>query len=222
MRDRLLKDQLYAQVARIGKAVASPKRLELIEVLAQGEKGVEALAADTGIDVRLASVHLKELRAARLVENRRDGRSVIYRLAGDEVAQLWVVLRTLAEDRLLELRSVMQELVAHPDELSPVGGKELLAQARRGAVIVIDVRPESEYRSAHLPHARSMPLAELETRLGELPTDKPVVAYCRGPFCLMAREAVRLLNRAGIPARRLDEGVAEWRARGLQTTSTRR
>jgi len=215
MTGRKLKNLLYEQVARIGKAASSPKRLELIEVLSQGEKSVEQLATATDISVKLASAHLKELKSAHLAEARREGKNMYYRLMDTRVAEMWVMLRTLADERLLELRAAMKEMVTHPDELAPMGGKELLAQAIRGDVIVIDVRPESEYQTAHLPHARSIPLAELKTRLGEIPKGKPVVAYCRGPFCLMAIEAVGLLTKEGIQASRLEDGVAEWRVRGL-------
>ena len=215
MTDRKLKNLLYEQVARIGKAASSPKRLELIEVLSQGEKSVEQLAVATDISVKLASAHLKELKSARLVEARREGKNMYYRLVDARVADMWVMLRQLAEERLLELQAAMKEMVSHPQELAPVGGKELLAQAKRGDVIVIDVRPEAEYQTAHLPHARSIPLAELKARLGEIPKGKPVVAYCRGPFCLMAIEAVDLLAKKCITAVRLEDGVAEWRARGL-------
>jgi rhodanese-related sulfurtransferase len=215
MNSRKLKNLLYEQVARIGKAASSPKRLELIEVLSQGEKSVEQLAAATDISVKLASVHLKALKSARMVEARREGKNVYYRLMDMRVAEMWVMMRTLADERLLELQAAMKGMVTHPDELAPVGGKELLAQAKRGDVIVIDVRPETEYQTAHLPHARSIPLAELKARLGEIPKGKPVVAYCRGPFCMMAIEAVGLLAKKGIKAARLEDGVAEWRARGL-------
>jgi len=215
MDNRRFKNLLYEQVARIGKAVSSPKRLEMIEVLSQDEKSVEQLAAATDISVKLASAHLKELRSARLVDARREGKNMFYRLVDPHVAEMWVMLHSLAEERLTELQAAMKELVTHPAELAPVGGKELLAQARRGNVVVIDVRPESEYQVAHLPYARSIPLAELKTRLGEIPKGKPVVAYCRGPFCLMARDAVGLMTRRGIKAVRLEDGVAEWRARGL-------
>ncbi|UCH52633.1 MAG: ArsR family transcriptional regulator [Pseudomonadota bacterium] len=215
MNARRLKDLLYEQVARIGKAVSSPKRLELLEVLSQGEKHVEQLAAATDISVKLASAHLKALKSARLVESRRDGKNVLYRVAGAQVAGLWVALRETAEARLTSLQTAMKELVSHPNELSPINGEELLAQAKRGDVMVIDVRPPGEYAAAHLPFARSIPLAELRSRIGELPKSKPVVAYCRGPFCLMALEAVRLLNREGFQAARFEQGVAEWHASGL-------
>jgi len=209
------KDLLYEQVARLGKAVASPKRLELIELLSQSEMRVEQLAAEAAISVTLASAHLKALKAARLLESRRAGRHIFYRLADDGVADLWVALRAAAESRLTSLQTAMRGLITHPTELAPVNGAQLLAQARRGEVIVLDVRPEGEYRAAHLPHARSIPLGELKQRLKELPAGPPVVAYCRGPFCLMAREAVALLSKRGYRASRIELGVAEWRAAGL-------
>jgi len=215
MNSRKLKNLLYEQVARIGKAVSSPKRLELIEVLSQGEKSVDQLAMATDISIKLASAHLKELKAARLVDARREGKNIFYRVLDVQVSEMWVMLRSVAEERLLELQAAMKEIVSHPQELAPISSKELLAQAKRGDVIVLDVRPETEYHTAHLPHARSIPLAELKARLGELPKGKPVVAYCRGPFCLMAVEAVGLMLKKGIKATRLEDGVAEWRARGL-------
>lgn len=215
MSNRQIKDVLYAQVARIGKAICSPKRLELIEILCQGEKSVEQLANDAEISVKLASAHLKELRIAQLVEARREGKNMVYRLSSTAVADSWVAIRSLAEDRLVELRVALAQLARFPGELSPVGRKELLAQAKRGEVVVLDVRPEAEFAANHLPYALSMPLAELHKHLDELPRDKPVVAYCRGPFCLMAKEAVEVLRGAGIQAMRMEEGVAEWRASGL-------
>lgn len=209
------KSHLYDQVARIGKALASPKRLELIELLCQGEKTVETLGAQADISVKLASAHLKELRLARLVETRKDGKYVLYRLAGASVADLWVALRSQAEERLVELQMALAALVEHRDDLEGLDRKAILKKAARGEVLVLDVRPSDEYAAAHLPHARSLPVDELKKRLAELPKDTPVVAYCRGPFCLMAREAVALLRRKGYSAFHLTDGVAEWRARGL-------
>jgi rhodanese-related sulfurtransferase len=213
MRD--LKNQLYEQVARIGKAVASPKRLEFIELLCQGEKTVETLAAQSQISVKLASAHLKELRLARLVDTRKDGKYVLYRLASTSVADLWVTLRSEAEERLVELQMALASIVEHGDELRGVDRASILRKASAGEVIVLDVRPEHEFTTAHLPHARSLPVNELKKRLAELPKDIPVVAYCRGPFCLMAKEAVELLRKKGYQAFHLTDGVAEWRARGL-------
>ena len=212
---RQIKSFLYEQVARIGKAVASPKRLELIELLCQGEKTVEALAAQAEISVKLASAHLKELRVARLVETRKDGKYVLYRLASTSVADLWVTLRGEAEERLVELQVALANLVAHGDDLEGIDRKAILKRAASGEVLVLDVRPADEYATAHLPHARSLPVDELKKRLAELPKDTPVVAYCRGPFCLMARDAVELLRKRGYSAFHLTDGVAEWRARGL-------
>ena len=212
---RQIKSFLYEQVARIGKAVASPKRLELIELLCQGEKTVEALATQAEISVKLASAHLKELRVARLVETRKDGKYVLYRLASTSVADLWVTLRGEAEERLVELQVALANLVAHGDDLEGIDRKAILKRAASGEVLVLDVRPADEYATAHLPHARSLPVDELKRRLAELPKDTPVVAYCRGPFCLMARDAVELLRKRGYSAFHLTDGVAEWRARGL-------
>jgi rhodanese-related sulfurtransferase/DNA-binding transcriptional ArsR family regulator len=212
---REVKDRLYEQVSRIGKAMASPKRLELVELLCQGEKSVETLAQQADISVKLVSAHLKELRAARLVGSRKDGRYVIYRLFDPGVAELWVNLRAAAEERLLELQMALRSLVTAGTELVGVDRNVILKQAREGAVVVIDVRPGEEFEAGHLPYARSLPLSELKKRLKELPKDKPLVAYCRGPFCMMANEAVALLLKQGYRAFKLDDGVAEWRAKGL-------
>lgn len=215
MNNRALKDLLYEQVARVGKALASPKRLEILEMLAQGEKAVETVAAEVAIDVKLASAHLKALKEARLVQVRREGKRMIYRLSGSDVAQLGVTLRHVAEEHLLELRMALQQMMAEPDRLTQVGRKELLAQAKRGEVVVLDVRPPEEFDTAHLPFARSVPLAELAHRLSELPRDVEIVAYCRGPFCLMSDEAVKLLREHGYRARKSFDGVSEWQAAGL-------
>jgi len=209
------KSYLYEQVARIGKAVASPKRLELIELLCQGEKTVEVLAAQAEISVKLASAHLKELRLARLAETRKEGKYVLYRLAGTSVADLWVTLRAQAEERLVELQVALASLVEHRDDLEGLDRKAILKKAKAGEVLVLDVRPADEFATAHLPHARSLPVDELKKRLAELPKETPVVAYCRGPFCLMAKDAVALLRRRGYRAFHLTDGVAEWRAHGL-------
>lgn len=215
MEKRRIKDLLYEQVARMGKALASPKRLELIEVLAQGEKTVEALSTELSIDVKLASAHLKALRAANLVDSRRDGKYVLYRLSGQDVSDLWVTLREVAEEHLLELRMAIDQMVAQPDKLASVDRKALLAQAKSGEVVVIDVRPQAEYDQAHLPFARSMPVDELEQRLSELPKRRQIVAYCRGPFCMLSDEALRLLRPQGYKISKILDGVSEWSAAGL-------
>lgn len=208
--NRRIKDLLYEQVARIGKAACSPKRLELIELLCQGEKTVDTLAREASISMKLASAHLRELRAAHLVDTEKQGKYVIYRLADRAVADFWVSIRSLAEDRLVELRMALEQIASNPKELAPQDRDSLVRLARKGDVVVLDVRPADEYLAAHLPFARSIPLDELKTRLAELPEGKTVVAYCRGPYCLMARDAVDLLRKKGFDALRLPEGVAEW------------
>jgi len=212
---REMKNLLYEQVSRVSKALASPKRLELIELLCQCEKSVETLARESAMSVKLASAHLRALRAGRLVETRKDGKYVLYRLADTSVADLWVSLRGVAEERLLDLQMALRSLMEARTNLVGVDRKSILRQAQHGDVIVIDVRPQEEFAAGHLPFARSLPLTELKQRLKQLPRDKPVVAYCRGPFCMMAHDAVALLQKQGYRAQPLEDGVAEWRARGL-------
>lgn len=215
MDSRTLKNLLYEQVARIGKALSSPKRLELVEMLAQGEKTVEMLASELSADIKLISAHLRILKEARLVNSRRDGKYIIYKLAGSDVAGLWVSMRQVAEEHLLELKVALGQMVDDPARLSAVDRETLLDQACRGDVVIIDVRPLNEYQTAHLPYARSMPVAEIEKRLAELPVDIEVVAYCRGPFCLLSDEAVALLTARGYRVRKIIDGVSEWQAAGL-------
>lgn len=219
MNNRALKNILYEQVARIGRAVSSPKRLELMELLAQGEKSVETLASELSIDIKLTSAHLRALKEARLVISRREGKYIIYRLAGNDVAALWINLRQVAEEHLLELRMALGQMTADPAKLVAVSREHLLEQARKGDVVVIDVRPRTEFETAHLPFARSMPVAEIELRLAELSTDMEIVAYCRGPFCLLSDEAVALLAAKGYRVRKLLDGVSEWLAAGLPVES---
>jgi rhodanese-related sulfurtransferase len=209
---RKIKDLLYEQVARIGKVFSSPKRLELIELLCQGEKTVETLAREASISVKLTSSHLRELRMAQLVETERQGKNILYRLADKSVADLWVRVHTLAEERLVDLQLALQKIATQPDELVANDRESLLKAARKGEVVVLDVRPTEEYLNAHLPFARSIPLEELRQRLAELPKDRSIVAYCRGPYCLMAVDAVTLLRQEGFSAIHLREGVAEWAA----------
>jgi len=211
----MIKEILYEQVARIGKALSSPKRLELVELLSQGEKTVEKLAQETDMDVRLASAHLKTLREARLVMSRREGKFMHYRLSGSDVVTLWLNVREVAENHLAELRVALDQMISAPDQLSTETRETLLAKARRGEVIVVDVRPETEFLAAHLPFARSIPLDELEQRLMELPSDIPVIAYCRGPFCLMSDNAVSILRQHGFNAHKINDGVTQWHRHGL-------
>ena len=212
---RKTKDLLYEQVARIGKVFSSPKRLELIELLCQGEKSVETLARDASISVKLTSSHLRELRLAQLVETERQGKNILYRLADKSVADLWVQVHILAEERLVELQLALQKIATRPDDLIANDRESLLKAARKGEVVVLDVRPAEEYLNAHLPFARSIPLDELRQRLAELPKDRSIVAYCRGPYCLMAVDAVALLKQEGFTAIHLRDGVAEWAVASL-------
>jgi rhodanese-related sulfurtransferase len=211
---RKIKNILYEQVARIGKVFSSPKRLELIELLCQGEKTVETLAREAAISVKLTSSHLRELRMAQLVETERQGKNIHYRLANKSVADLWVQVHTLAEERLVELQLALQNLASQPGDLIPNDRESLIKAARKGEVVVLDVRPAEEYLAAHLPFARSIPLEELRQRLAELPKDRSIVAYCRGPYCLMAVDAVELLKQEGYAAIHLRDGVAEWAVAG--------
>lgn len=215
MDKRTLKDLLYEHVARIGKAVASPKRLELLELLAQGEKSVDVLSVELSIDIKLTSAHLKALKEARLVTSRREGKFMVYQLTGNDVAGLWVKLRQVAEEHLLELRQALDQMVSDPTQLTTLDRQTLMDQASQGDVVVIDVRPSAEYAVGHLPFARSMPVAEIEQRLAELPTDKTIVAYCRGPFCLFSQEAYQLLSARGYRVAKLLDGVSEWQAAGF-------
>lgn len=207
---RRVKDILYEQVARVGKATSSPKRLELIELLCQGEKTVETLAKEATISMKLASAHLRELRSAHLVETERSGKNIYYRIANREVADFWVAIRSLAEDRLVELKMALAQITNAPKELTPKDRDALVMAARKGEVIVLDVRPTAEFEAAHLPYAQSMPIEKLKAQLSDLPKGKTIVAYCRGPYCLMAKDAVDLLKQKGFEAIHLPEGVAEW------------
>ncbi len=215
MDKRKTKDLLYEEVARIGKAVSSPKRLELLELLAQGQKTVDVLATEASIDIKLASAHLKVLKAARMVIAERDGRFMTYRLSGEDVSALWVNLRTVAEEHLVELKVAMDGIFSAPEKLDTETRRSLMSKARRGEVVVIDVRPAAEYETGHLPFARSMPLDEIRQRIKELPADRDIVAYCRGPFCMMSAEAVALLKAHGLRAHKIADGTPEWQAAGL-------
>ncbi len=223
MDKRNLKDLLYGQVARIGRALASPKRLEILELLAQGEKAVETLTRELGIDVKLASAHLTALKEASLVTSRSAGKYRVYQLSDhDGLARLNVALRSVATTHLQDLQSALQHVLSGPQPISAIDRRTLLAQARRGEIVMLDVRPPDEYNTAHLPYARSMPLAELEHRLAGLPRDKLIVAYCRGPFCMLSDEAVQRLLLLGFPAQKMADGISEWRAAGFRLATAGR
>lgn len=212
---RVFKDRVYEQLARIGKATASPQRLELLELLSQGPRTVENLAQEVHLTVANTSRHLQVLRAARLIEAEKEGVFVRYRIADKSVADFFRSLRVLAANRLAELDQIARQFFTDRDTLEPVDRKALLAHARKGLVTVLDVRPSDEYRSGHIVGALSIPLSELQDRLAELPRDRDIVAYCRGPYCVLAAQAVELLRERGFHAVRLEDGVADWRAHGL-------
>jgi len=218
---RQFKDEVYEQTARISKAAAAPKRLELLDLLGQGPRTVEALASLAGLSVGNASQHLKILRAARLVDAEKQGLYVVYRLADADVGRLLVTLRSLARSRLAEVERVTREYFERRGALEAVPGDELVRRVRSGEVTVLDVRPAEEYRAGHIPGARSIPITELEARLQEVPKGREVVAYCRGPYCVMAAEAVDLLRRKGFRAHRMEEGVVDWRARGWRVATAK-
>jgi rhodanese-related sulfurtransferase/DNA-binding transcriptional ArsR family regulator len=216
---REFKDRLYEEIGRAARALDSPRRLEILEVLAQGERSVEDLAGQTGLSFANASRHLQVLRGARLVEARKDGLRVHYRLPGPDVYDAVRAIRVLAERRLAEIDALVRTYLKARDQLEPVPREELRRRAREGSVLVIDVRPPEEYRAGHIPGAVSLPLDELEERMRELPARKEIVAYCRGPYCLMAYSAVEKLRARGRRARRLVEGFPEWRAAGFPLES---
>ena len=213
-RARRFKDTVYALQAQTGKAVASPLRLELLDLLAQGPRTVEALARESSQTIANTSQHLQVLRGAHLVEAEKRGLYVTYRLAGEEVTRFCLALRQLAESRTAELERAAQGFLEERGQLEPIDQEALLARIRRGEVTLLDVRPEEEYHAGHIPGALSVPLAELERRLSELPRRREVVAYCRGPYCVLAIEAVARLRDRGYRASRLEAGVPDWRARG--------
>jgi rhodanese-related sulfurtransferase/DNA-binding transcriptional ArsR family regulator len=217
--NRAFKDTVFEQLARIGKAIDSPKRLELLDLLAQGERSVEALAGLAGLGVTNASAHLQVLARARLVASRKDRTRVLYRLADDQVAGFLAALRELAAARLADLDQAVRTFLHTAEDPEPVTRAELTERLASGAVTILDVRPVEEYAAGHIPGAHSIPPdrleAELDAALARLPGDTEIVAYCRGPYCVYAPTAVRLLRQRGIAARRLEDGFPEWRLAGL-------
>ena len=212
---REFKTDLFEQFARIGKALASGRRLEVLELLAQRERNVEDLARLTNMSVANASQHLQVLRAARLVEVRKDGLYATYRLGDERVFGLWKALRELGESRLAEVNHMVRTYLADRNSLEAVTAVDLRRKLKQNSVIVLDVRPAEEYDAGHIAGARSVPLNELRTRLKELPKSREIVAYCRGPYCVLADEAVALLRSHGLRAFRFEQGFPEWKASGL-------
>ncbi len=213
------KREVYDNLARIGTALGSTVRLELIELLAQGERSVDELARLTGATVANTSQHLQKLKQAGLIVGRKDARFVRYRLAGDEVVRLFDALGAAGQAYLADVDRVVRLYFTSRDDMEPVPALELLERAKKGLVTVLDVRPAEEFAAGHLPGAVNIPIGELAKRLAELPRRREVVAYCRGPYCLMSYDAVELLRRKGLKARRLRAGLPEWRLAGLPVES---
>jgi rhodanese-related sulfurtransferase/biotin operon repressor len=214
MGERAAKDALFAEFAAVGKALGNPKRLELLDLLAQGPRSVEVLAQAAGVGVTTCSAQLQTLREAGLVESRRDGKRVYYSLTGDDVAALWQQLRHVAQQHRPHTELARRSYLG-PDDTTAVDTAELLRRMEAGDALVLDVRPAAEYAGGHLPGAVHIPLDELEQRLSELPRDREIVAYCRGQYCVLAHDAVRLLTSHGRTARRATDGVLEWRVAGV-------
>jgi rhodanese-related sulfurtransferase len=213
--NRLFKNAIYEQFARIGKAVSSPKRLELLDLLCQGPRTVEVLAKESGLTVANASQHLQVLRTSRLVETEKEGLFVIYRLADQAVCEFFRAMRVLAESRLAEVEQIKRQFLEGREGMEPVDREELLALVRQGAVTVLDVRPVEEFNAGHLAGALSIPLRDLQLRLSDLPRDQEIAAYCRGPYCVLSVEAVEMLRAEGFQAIRIEEGIQDFRAMGF-------
>jgi rhodanese-related sulfurtransferase/predicted transcriptional regulator len=213
-RKRAFKDEIYEQFARIGKAFSSASRLELIDLMAQRERTVEELAEETEMSVANTSRHLQVLKGERLVRRRKDGTRAYYTLAGPEVYRAWKAVRTLAEARLAEVEETVKRYLSDRDEMEVLSPEELEERLERDDVLVLDVRPEKEYDAGHIPGARSIPIDQIEDRLDELPDDKEIVAYCRGPYCVYSDDAVRELREKGRDALRLTEGLPDWLVEG--------
>ena len=213
--NRVFKDAIYEQFSRIGKAISSPKRLELLDLLCQGERTVEGLAKESGLTLANASQHLQVLRTARLVEAEKAGLFVTYRLSDDAICEFFRAMRVLAESRLAEVEQTKRRFLEGKEGMEPVDRDALLKRVRKGEVVVLDVRPVEEYQAGHIPGATSIPLKELEHHLSELPHDQEIVAYCRGPYCVLAIQAVEMLRAKGFQAVRLEEGIQDLRAMGF-------
>lgn len=215
MNSRQFKDSLYEQFARISKALAHPKRLELIDMLSQGERSVEALSLETQMSIANTSQHLQTLKAVRLINTRKDGLYVYYRLADIHVHKLWSLIRELGQKSLADVDRVVQDFLSDRQQFQSISSEELLTLMQKRDVIVLDVRPTLEYEQGYIKGAISVPLEKLENYLKKIPKSKTIVAYCRGPYCVMSFDAVKLLSKKGYRGVRLDEGFPEWRLRGF-------
>lgn len=213
--NRQVKDALYEQFARTTKALSSPKRIEILDLLSQGEKTVETIAEQASLGIKNTSAQLKELKSALLVDSRRDGKYVFYRIASNAVAEFLLGLRNFGEKNFAEIQKIASKAFEDSVSMEPINRKQLLAQAKKGEVILLDVRPSDEFQHSHLPFAISVPISELHKELRNLPKNKEIVAYCRGPYCFFAKEAVELLRKKGFRASRLKDGIHEWASHGL-------
>lgn len=212
---RQIKDAIYSNIATITKVLSSPKRLEILELLSQSEKTVETIAEQAELGIKNASAQLKELKSARPLDSRKEGKYVYYSIVDKSVAQFWIQLRSFSEKRIIELQKIATEALYFPDELVKINRKELLSRAKSGDVIIIDVRPHDEFKTAHIPYAVSIPISNLSKHLKKFSKDKEIVAYCRGPYCFFAKEAVEILRAKGFKAKRLQDSVHDWQANGL-------
>lgn len=212
---RQIKDAIYGHFSALTKALSSPKRIEIIDLLCQGEKSVEDISAQADIGLKNTSAQLKALKAARLVEARREGKYVYYRLADLAVAKFWITLRTFGHARSAEIQQIAKETLDAPDALEAMTRKELLARVKRGDILLLDVRPTDEFEAGHLPFAVSVPVGEISTWLKSLPTKQEIVAYCRGPYCFYAKEAVEVLRQHGFKAYQLKDSIHDWLGKGF-------
>lgn len=212
---RKIKDNIYSSLATIAKAVSSPKRIEIVELLSQGEKSVEEISEQTDLGIKNTSAQLKELKSARLLDSRKDGKYVYYFLSDNSVAHFLIHLRSFAENRSTELQKITRESLSSPSDLVGVDRKSLMSKAKKGEVIIIDVRPPDEFSQGHIPYAQSIPISELKKNLRKIPKEKEIIAYCRGPYCFFAKEAVELLRTNGFDAKRLKDSIFDWENHGL-------
>ena len=212
---RQIKDAVYGHLASLTKALSSPKRIEIIDLLCQGEKTVETISEEANLGLKNASAQLKELKAAHLVDSRKDGKYVFYRIADPSVAQFWIRLRTFGHDRITDIQKITEEVLSGPEVLEQMDRKTLLKKAKDGEIVLIDVRPTDEYESGHIPFAISVPASEVLKHLNELPKKKEIVAYCRGPYCFFAKDAVETLRKRGFKAFNLKDSVHDWAEHGL-------
>lgn len=221
MKGREFKDAVFEQFARIAYCFATPKRLEIIDILAQGERDVESLAREGAMTVANASRHLQILKTARLVASRREGVHILYKLADLDVFNCWKNLQSITENRVAEIREINRLFLQERQAMESISAQELWERIQNNDVVVLDVRPVNEFEQSHIPHSLSVPLSQLKTKLNELPKDVDIVAYCRGPYCVLSPEAIAILKKAGINAIRLKEGMLEWKQIGLPVEKTK-